>query len=60
VKSIFPEAQVLACASDKLRAKLLPVDYEKLPLIFIPKFYLGISFNMKLGHIRKTIFCLFL
>jgi hypothetical protein len=30
VKSIFPEAQVLACATDKPRSEFLPVTYEKL------------------------------
>jgi hypothetical protein len=32
VKSTFPEAQVLACATDKPRSECLPVTYEKLHL----------------------------
>jgi hypothetical protein len=30
VKSTFPEDQVLACATDKLRSELLPVTYKEL------------------------------
>jgi hypothetical protein len=30
LKFTFPEAQVLACAIDKLRSELLSVTYEKL------------------------------